>query len=63
MPDSLPAGQGEAGPELADTLRQTIERFRTLLKGELPARARHRIERLLAEAEAALTEIEIPEEW
>lgn len=62
MPDSNPSRQAEAGTDLAEALRQTIERFRTLLRQERSDRDRHRIERLLAEAEAALTELDIPEE-
>jgi hypothetical protein len=63
MPDSDPTRQAEAGADLAEALRQTIERFRTLLRQPRSDRERRRIERLLAEAEAALSELDTPEEW
>ena len=52
----------EDGSELAAWLRQNITTLRTLLQRELDPVRRSRIERLLAEAEAALGEVEIPQE-
>jgi hypothetical protein len=63
MPDTRPIRQGEASQELAAALRATIARFRGLRQQQHSEAARRRIERLLAEAEAALSELEIPEEW
>jgi len=62
MPDSEPARQTE-GQTLAATLRATIARYRSQLATELTPAERQSIERLLAEAEAALSELETPEEW
>ena len=63
MPDSDRSRQGDASEELADTLRATIARFRLLLEQEQSEKRRGSIGRLLAEAEAALSELETPEEW
>jgi len=63
MPDSEPPRQVEAGQDLAAALRATIARFRGLLEQESTPQKRRAIERLLAEAEAALSELETPEEW
>jgi hypothetical protein len=52
----------EDGTELAAWLRQNITSLRTLRERELDPARRSRIERLLAEAEAALGEVEIPQE-
>jgi hypothetical protein len=60
MPDSVPPA--DAGEDLAAALRGTIARFRGLLEAESAPQKRRSIERLLAEAEAALSELEIPEE-
>ena len=63
MPDTTPSRQGAAGAELAAALRQTIARLKSLSHQDLPAASRQRVVRLLAEAEAGLSELELPEEW
>jgi hypothetical protein len=63
MPDTQPIRQGDASESLAEALRATVARFRRLREQEHAPAARRRIEGLLAEAEAALSELEIPEEW
>ena len=63
MPDGEPRRQDAASEDLASVLRATISRYRTLLEQETSPQKRSTIERLLAESEAALSELETPEEW
>ena len=53
----------ERAEELAAVLRRTVARLEELRQHDLDPVARQRVERLLAEAEAALAELETPEEF
>lgn len=52
----------DRGIELAELLRRNIQELRAIRERDLDETARRRVDRLLAEAEATLSEIETPEE-
>lgn len=52
----------DRGIELAELLRRNIPELRAMRERDLDETARRRVDRLLAEAEATLSEIETPEE-
>jgi hypothetical protein len=52
----------DRGIELAELLRRNIQELRAMRERDLDETARRRVDRLLAEAEATLSEIETPEE-
>jgi hypothetical protein len=62
MPDSDAPNHEDDGSELGKLVRRNIEQLRAMRAGKLGEADRRRVERLLAEAEAALSEIETPEE-
>jgi hypothetical protein len=52
----------DRGIELAELLRRNIQELCAMRERDLDETARRRVDRLLAEAEATLSEIETPEE-